>query len=386
MTQTLARSGSHDGSELGAVAELATEGFGAAVARVEELHTAIANRSFGPTAAAPLPSRAIHDAVAGMIYAGVRGAGALLGAGLARGVRAAGGGPRITDDPRGRVAQGALNGVLGDRLEADGNALTVPMAVRAGGRDVACDAEALARAFGADRVTARPVVLVHGLCESDSAWAIRARRHGGTYASRVLEPAGRTPVYVRYNTGLAVADNGRRLATLLEALVAAWPVDVDELALVGHSMGGLVIRAAGHAAGEQGHTWPERVDTTISLGTPHRGAPLAQAAHLASLALDVTPESRTFGAVLRARSAGIQDLRRGIEGPLIAGARHHAVAATLTEAKDHPLGRLVGDLLVLTPSAHGSEATRRHVGGHDHFELLNSPALDDLLRDWLSGG
>ncbi|WCB92168.1 hypothetical protein DSM104299_00856 [Baekduia alba] len=389
MTQTLARArdgaDGADGSELGALADLATEGFGAAVARVEELHTAIANRSFGPAAAASAPSRAVHDAIAGAVYAGVRGAGALLGGGLARSVRAAGGGPRITDDPRGRLAQGALNGLWGDRLEAGASALAVPMAVRAGGRDVACDSEALARAFPADRVTARPVVFVHGLCESDTAWGIRAERHGATtYASRVVAPIGRTPVFLRYNSGLAIAENGRRLSALLEALVAAWPVPIDDLALVGHSMGGLVIRSAGHAAAADGHTWPARVDTTISLGTPHRGAPLAQAAHLAASALDVTPESRPFGAVLRASSAGIQDLRHGLDVPLIAGAEHHAVAATVTEAEEHPVGRLVGDLLVLTASAHGSEATRRHVGGHDHFDLLNSPALDDLLRDWLS--
>jgi PGAP1-like protein len=380
MTQALVRT--VDDSEVGALADLATEGFGAAVARVEELHTAIADRSFRAAGAAP--PRAVHDAIAGAVYAGVRGAGAVLGGGLARSVRRAGGGPRITDDPRGRLAQGALNGMLGDRLEADGSALAVPMAVRVRGRDVACDSEGLAQAFGAEVVTARPVVFVHGLCESDAAWGIRAARHGGTYASRVVRPAGRTPVVIRYNTGLSIAENGRRLAALLEALVAAWPVDVDAVALVGHSMGGLVIRSAGDVAHAEGMAWVERVDTTISLGTPHRGAPLAQAAHLAAAALDVTPESRPFGAVLRVRSAGIQDLRRGLEGPLIAGARHHAVAATLTVSQDHPVGRLVGDLLVLAPSAHGTEATRMHVGGHDHFDLLNSPALDARLREWLA--
>jgi hypothetical protein len=90
--------------------------------------------------------------------------------------------------------------------------------------------------------------------------------------------------------------------------------------------------------------------------------------------------------VLRTRSAGIGDLVRGLDGPLIAGARHHAVAATLSERPGHPLGRVLGDLLVLVPSAHATEATRRHVGGHDHFDLLNSPALDDLLREWLAEG
>jgi hypothetical protein len=398
-------------TEIGALAELAAEGFGGAVTRVQELHTAIADRSFGGAAAPAAPVRIAHDAIAGAVYASVRGAGALLGAGLARGAGAAGGGPRLSDDPRGRLAQGALNGLLGDRLAASGSALAVEMAVRAGGRDVPLEPAALAAAF--PDATARPVVFVHGLCEDDAAWLRGARRHGGTYATRVVAPAGGTAVALRYNTGLRVSDNGRRLAALLEALVAAWPVPVRRLALVGHSMGGLVIRSAGHAGTEAGHRWPSLVDATVALGTPHLGAPLAQAAHVAAWALDAVPESRPFGALLRARSAGIRDLRHGslvdaewedldpdalrgyarADVPLLPGARHHVVAATLARSPEHPLARVVGDLLVLTPSAHGLQGRRRviafadgieHVGGHDHFDLLNSPELDDVLRAWLA--
>src|SRR6187402_1551861 len=103
MTETLTRAdadagGASGASELGALADLAAEGFDAAVARVEELHGVIADRSFGP--AGGVGVRVAHDAVASAVYAGVRGAGAVLGRSLARGVRAAGGGPRLSDDPR----------------------------------------------------------------------------------------------------------------------------------------------------------------------------------------------------------------------------------------------------------------------------------------------
>jgi hypothetical protein len=179
-------------------------------------------------------------------------------------------------------------------------------------------------------------------------------------------------------------------------------------------MGGLVIRSAGHAGTEAGHRWTGLVDSTVSLGTPHLGAPLAQAAHVAAWALNAVPESRPIGAVLGARSGGIRDLRHGsivdaewealdpdalrgyqrADVPLLPGARHHVVAATLAPSRHHPLARVVGDLLVLAPSAHGLQGRRRviafedescrHVGGHDHFDLLNSPALDEHLRAWLS--
>jgi pimeloyl-ACP methyl ester carboxylesterase len=400
-----------DDSELGALAELAADGFGSAVTRVQELHEAIADRAFGPTGSASRGPRIAHDAVAGSVYAAVRGAGTLLGTGLARTVREAGGGPRISDHPRGRLAQGALNGVIGDRLEGVASPLAIPTAIRVGGRDVPADRDALAAAFGG--ATARPVVFVHGLCESDAAWSIRAAERGGTYATRVLGDVGGTAVTIRYNTGLRISENGRRLAALLEALVDAWPVPIERLALVGHSMGGLVLRSAGHSGTEAGHRWPALVDTTISLGTPHLGAPLEQAVHLASWALGAVPEGRPIAAILRTRSAGIRDLRHGslidaewetldpealrgferADVPLLAGARHHVVAATLTDSPDHPVGRIIGDLLVLTPSAHGLQGRRRvlafedescrHVGGHGHFDLLNSPALDGLLRQWL---
>ena len=417
MTQTaLDAARTQDGSELGALAELAADGFGGAVTRVQELHEAVADRSFGPAAgpgsAASRAPRAVHDAIAGSVYAAVRGAGGLLGASAARAVRAAGGGPRISDHPHGRLAQGALNGVWGDRLEEAASPLAVPMAVRMSGRDVAAERDAVAAAFPS--ATARPVVFVHGLCESDAAWSLRAAERGGTYATRVLGEVGGTAVTIRYNTGLRISENGRRLAALLEALVDAWPVAIERLALVGHSMGGLVVRSAGHAGSESGHRWPELVDTTISLGTPHLGAPLERAAHLATWALGAVPESRPVAAVLRARSAGIKDLRHGslvdaewetldpdalrgferADVPLLEGARHHVVAATLTGSSDHPLARIIGDLLVLTPSAHGLQGRRRviafdddscrHVGGHGHFDLLNSPALDGLLREWLA--
>lgn len=357
MTTTALAKRESPSSELGAVAALAFEGFGGTVRMIEDVHGAIAART---------PGGPVQGAVARGVYASVRGVGALLGAGVGGAIRAAGGGPAVTASPAGRLAVGALNGLLGDRLDADGSALAVPMSARVAGE-----------------VTPFPVVFVHGLCESGAAWAIRAERHGGTYASRVVDGLGRTPVFITYNTGVGVRENGARLSALLEDLVSGWPVPVEGLALVGHSMGGLVIRAAA----ADGGSWVEHVDTTVSLGTPHRGAPLAQAAELAVRALGVAPEARPFGAVLDARSAGIRDLERGLgdEVRLIPGAEHHAVAATLSATADHVVGRVVGDLLVLTASAHGVEdATLVHVGSHDHFDLLNSPALDELLRAWLA--
>ena len=66
-------------------------------------------------------------------------------------------------------------------------------------------------------------------------------------------------------------------------MVAAWPVEVEEVALVGHSMGGLVSRSAAHSRSSDGAAWVEHVRKVVSLGSPHMGAPLEQAVHYAAL-------------------------------------------------------------------------------------------------------
>lgn len=74
-------------------------------------------------------------------------------------------------------------------------------------------------------------------------------------------------------------------------------------------------------------------------------------------------------------------------------ATHFFVSATVTRDPNHPLGRLLGDILVLKPSASGQGTARRipfreehghHVGGTHHLALLNHPEVYERLRDWLA--
>ena len=186
-------------------------------------------------------------------------------------------------------------------------------------------------------------------------------------------------------------------------------MEVRRIALIGHSMGGLVARSACHHGGD----WTQHVTHTVSLGTPHLGAPLEQAVHALSAALHLAPETRPFARFLRRRSAGIRDLRRGslvdedwrdadpdalrakalTEVPLHVGATHYFVSATITQSAKHPVGRLLGDALVLTPSASGRSRRRRigfdeelglALGGTHHLALLNHPAVYERLRAWLA--
>jgi pimeloyl-ACP methyl ester carboxylesterase len=200
---------------------------------------------------------------------------------------------------------------------------------------------------------------------------------------------------VRVNTGLAVRDNGALLAELIADVVDAWPVAVARIALVGHSMGGLVMRAAGAVATEVDRPWTGLVSDVVTLGCPHLGAPIARGVGHGSRGLGRLPETAAFGRILDWRSVGVHDLVVGLaeDVPPLPRARYRLVSATLTASPRHPVGHVVGDLLVRVPSAYGRDrygaelfpdADVLHVGRAGHFDLLNHPRVERALRDWLA--
>jgi pimeloyl-ACP methyl ester carboxylesterase len=391
-------------SESGALARLTFQELGDATGGLGAVHRAIADRVFRAVGPGATVVESAHNAIAGGVYTGLRASARALGGAAERAVP-----PRAVSatDP-GRRLLAVVNGLIGDTLEREDSSLQAPMAVRAGGEIVAPDEDGLRAAF--PDATARPVVFLHGLMETEFSWGFGGREPYGEHLARELPV---TPVYVRYNSGRRISDNGRSLAELLEVVVDAWPVAVEEIALVGHSMGGLIARSAAYQAVEAGMAWPHDVRKVISLGSPHMGAPLEQAVHYASAALTALPETAPLGRFLRRRSGGIRDLRQGSlvdadwrdrdpdvlraeacqEIPLLDGATHCFIAATVTRDARHPLGRLLGDVLVLQPSASGRSRRRRlafrdedgmHLGGAHHLALLNHPAVYGRLRAWLS--
>lgn len=338
--------------ELSALVEVAGDAVDRlALTPAESLHRAAATRVFRAVGPLGAPTRLIHDGVSRAVYGGVRLA--LRGGfhGAARMARAVPEPRPLTRSRAGRYALSALNGVIGDELEARGSALAIPMKLHP-------------RGAAAPRVA----VFVHGLGGSDEQWP--------------EVDLGLSAVYVRYNTGLPVERNGARLAHLLEAMLGEWPVPVTELALVGHSMGGLVIRAACREAVSAGLGWPRLVRQVVTLGTPHGGAPLEKAVHGLAWALRRVPEAAPLAVILDTRSAGIKDLRRGSAAPLMAGCRHTFIYATVTRAERHPVGWALGDLLVRARSARGPEAAvSRHLGSLHHLDLLRHPGVhEELLR------
>ncbi|WP_211355026.1 lipase family alpha/beta hydrolase [Blastococcus colisei] len=385
--------------------------------RIHEVHRGIAGRAFGAVGPAAAPVRAVHDAIAEAAYASVGvalGAGARV-AGEAAALRADG---RELDDARaGRVTLAILNGAHGDLVRREAPALALDMTVRVAGRPVPAEPEALRDAF--PEATGRLAVFLHGLTETEISWCYSAERRGEpgvTYGTRLREDLGLTPVYLRYNTGLHISDNGRSLDVLLTALVDAWPVPVQDVVLIGHSMGGLVARSAlhqAHGGTAEAHGWTHHVRDTVTLGSPHLGAPLERGVHRLAAGLARLPETQPLARLLSLRSVGIKDLRHGtlVEAdwtdrdldaigpaprthvPLHDGARHFVVLATLSRNPAGRLADLLGDLLVPPRSATGDTGDDdrltfppdhvHRLGGLHHFDLLNHPRVYEQIRTWL---
>lgn len=399
--------------EVRALGDLAGEAAAGIATQAREVHEGIAERVFGLLGEPAAPVRYLHDAISTRAYSGAtKLTGALVrGSGFAVGLTRPSSAPSLEDNLPGRMAVGALNGAWGDRLEHRGNTLARHMTIRHRGTDLSLNRRALAGAIPGAR--GRLAIFIHGLCETDDAWRLRASRHV-PYGDRLESELDYTSLHVRYNTGLHISHNGRRLSNLLGELVENWPVPVTEIALVGHSMGGLVSRSACHYADEG--SWREQVRHVFMLGTPHKGAPLELAANAACHRLSRLPETRPFAKPLKCRAAGVKDLGYGYvvdedwEGhdpdafrnntgtvvPFLTSANHYFVCATLTREAEARVGRIVGDLLVLRASAwshegHGEQMQfpidhYTHLGSATHFDLLNHPAIYGQIKRWLTAG
>lgn len=313
-------------------------------------------------------------------------------------------------------AETTLNGFAGSHLARRNNALDLGMSFRHHGRVVDVERDALGARF--PNATRRVVVFLHGLSCTEWSFSLFADRYYGdptiNFGSLLEAEHGYTPFYVRYNSGCHVSENGKLLSQLLDRLVSQYPGPIDEIALIGHSMGGLVARSAAHYAREQKTSWVERLRHVFCLGSPHLGAPLEKATNLLSGVLRSFDTAGTTvpARILDFRSDGIKDLRFGYtlddewqgkdpdailedhraDVPFVDGVGYYFIAATLARDPASPAGHLLGDLLVRLPSAAGyaPEPARRirfHGGrvltGMHHFHLANHPDVYAVITQCL---
>jgi hypothetical protein len=318
------------------------------------------------------------------------------------------------ESPQRMAIIAALNGVLGDHLADTHNPLALPMTLRVD--NILLDWTAMPEA---GKVSGKVLIVIHGLCMNEQQWQppqwdSHDPQQYSDHVAALASQRGYTPVFVRYNTGLHISQNGVLLAQALEQLVRHWPVAVEDLSILAHSMGGLVSRSAHAYALEHRMRWPQALKHLVFLGTPHHGAPLERAGNWVDVVLGSTPYSRPFAKLGQLRSAGITDLRYGhvlesdwagharfrrkpdsqTHQPLPAGVACFTVAATVAKPRSLLAERLVGDGLVPLRSALGQHddpgrtlafapQAQHTIYRMNHMELLHSPLVTDRLLKWI---
>jgi triacylglycerol lipase len=306
-----------------------------------------------------------------------------------------------------------LNGAIGDYLSRTGNGLATETSLvpRIGAQPLTLERAPLARAC--PRASGRVALLVHGLMCTETIWEMA---DGGDYGAGLARDLGYTPVYVRYNSGLAIADSGASLSAALDAFAAAYPGPIEEIVPVGYSMGGLVVRSACHEARLAKRHWLPLVRRAIYVGTPHLGAPLERMGRSVAKVLRAIddPYTRLVAELADLRSDGVKDLgnadlrhedrvRRGEAFrlrdarhpvPLLPEIEHYLVAGSLSE-DPAGLAALFGDALVPLHSATDGlvdptsdvlpPSHVKIVGGRSHMMLAHDPEVYEEIRAWCEG-
>ncbi len=318
----------------------------------------------------------------------------------------------------------ALNGVMGDQLASHDNSFATQMQFYCNGTPLDCDSRP-----SIPNATGKVLLLIHGLCMNNQQWRCQHKQQTVDHGDALASGLASTPVYLRYNSGLHTSQNGQQLSEQLTRLLACWPVPVEELTIVAHSMGGLVARSACHSAEQANLAWLTKLNNIVFLGTPHHGAPLERLGGWVDTVLAATPYTAPFVKLTQLRSVGITDLRFGnvvatdwVEPadlanqdidpdqakqyqrdpfdrrqitPLPAGVACFAIAAIRSIRPGSVDRKIVGDGLVSVASALGQHRdARRHLGfpkdstwiarGINHLALLSNPRVTRQILRWLS--
>lgn len=302
-----------------------------------------------------------------------------------------------------------LNGVLGDYMSAHGNPLVINASFRRNGKVLKLAQESLTGTI--TQPSGKIMVMLHGHCMNELQWCRNGHNHG-----EVLAAANDyTPVYLRYNSGLHISENGQLFSRLLDELVTNWPVPVEEVCVFGYSMGGLVARSAFHYGEKADHSWLQYVRKILFVGTPHHGSMLEQAGNVLDKVLEISPYSHALSRIGKIRSAGTTDLRHGnlIDEDWVGQNRFahtsdqrqvsqlpqnvkcYAISAMISKKHSKIHGQFVGDGTVPLKSALGQHRDKKRAlnfplgrqrvfYGMNHLQLLDSKKVCAQLQEWIA--
>ncbi|MEE9408109.1 MAG: hypothetical protein V3V28_08550 [Polaribacter sp.] len=315
---------------------------------------------------------------------------------------------KIKPSDKKEIIASVLNGVIGDYLEKKKNPLKINMQFRHQSKAIKIDKKNIQKSY--PNVTGKILLMIHGSCMSDIQWTRNNHNHG----TILSEELNKTLIYLNYNSGRHISTNGKELNTLLENLIKNWPVPIEELVIVAHSMGGLVTRSAIYYGEKQQLNWQKHLKKVAFLGTPHHGSPIERIGNYLDIILKTIPYARPFAKLAKIRSAGVTDLRYGnlVDEDWLNKDRFelkkdnrqnislqkniaffNIVAVTCKETNTKSI-HLLGDTLVNVKSALGQHKNANKnllfkkeniwiAYESNHLDLLSNPKILDKLKTWL---
>jgi pimeloyl-ACP methyl ester carboxylesterase len=295
------------------------------------------------------------------------------------------------------------------------NPLAIDMHFREQGQDVTVKALNLQERLSSNGK--HVVVFVHGLMGEESLWQkISPTESKPKYGTLLEQDLGITPLYIRYNSGLRISENGKKLNQLLEELITVYGKYIERITLIGYSMGGLVVRSAGYYSDKTQRNWLRKLSTVVLISVPNEGSYLAQLGHFTTLILRGIPSVPTHltAHIIDKRSSGMKDLRHGfmveedwknqethpassarrtIVG-LLPGVTYHMIAGTMVKDEASLVALFFGDGLVGKQSAMGGASfnhtthlskfvTYRIFPKMNHATILTNPEVYNHLRTLL---
>lgn len=286
-----------------------------------------------------------------------------------------------------RRLQSVMNGVFGDKLADWGHSGAITME---------CLDENHQPIALHDLQARHPkgvALFVHGLCLSEYDWC----GYQAQLFAKQLQEQGIGIARLRYNTGLTLSENGECLSQLL---AHQWHLNAAQsLIMIGHSMGGLVIRSALHHGRDiHRQDWVVNVSHAVYVASPHEGANLEKLGNFANNLLGYSPYTKPLMSLGNIRSRGIRSLRdsnirhelaeRNDQALFHDQVHHLLIGARLPDPRAKAV---LGDGLVTDHSAMGSshfpeehhKVTRLILDEVGHMKVINDPRLYQSLATWL---
>ncbi|RME90305.1 MAG: alpha/beta hydrolase [Candidatus Hydrogenedentota bacterium] len=295
----------------------------------------------------------------------------------------------------------AVNGLAGDSLAQYAPSYAIQMAFYDDGKPISIEQ-------AAKKSNQKIVIFVHGHSDIEKSWFSSKQE---SIPELLHQELSFSPLFIRYNTGLHISTNGKQLAKLIDKLYQEKKKSnnpVSEIVLIGHSMGGLVIRSAAYYA--QGYEWRTYLKALIMIGAPLEGAYMEKISAFAETVLKklFNPATMVIHELIKRRSAGLRDMKYGYLRdedwqsekaysaphkhfiPSLDNTKEYVVAASLSKKEKSWIHTFVGDGMVTLKSAKADNTLalpEEHVfvlKGVNHYALMRHKKVADKIKEWLS--